>query len=109
MQATLCAFTVETIARAIEQLAHDAPLRVLVCGGGARNRYLMETLTVRLAPHPVQSTTAHGIDPDYVEAAAFAWLARQRVHGGVVWLTTSARPAARYLGAIYEPRAVIDA
>lgn len=104
VQATLCAFTVETVARAVEQSAHDAPLRVLVCGGGARNRYLMETLATRLAPRPVGSTAAHGIDPDYVEAAAFAWLARQRVHGEVVWLTTNKRPTPRHLGVVYEPR-----
>lgn len=37
----------------------------------------MERLAARLRPRPVRSTATLGIDPDWVEAALFAWLARQ--------------------------------
>jgi len=105
VQATLCALTVETIAQAVERAVPDGDPEVLVCGGGARNGHLMEALARRLAPRPVASTAVHGVDPDYVEACAFAWLARQRLHGAAVWLVTAEQPAPRHLGVVYEPRA----
>jgi anhydro-N-acetylmuramic acid kinase len=49
-----------------------------VCGGGAHNDLLMERLNA-LTAHgmAVSSTDKLGIAPDWIEAAAFAWLAKQ--------------------------------
>ncbi len=101
VQATLLALTVESIAQA---LARHAPAcqRLLVCGGGLHNRALMEALERRLAPLPIHSTAEYGLDPDWVEAAAFAWLAHrtlQGLPGNLPEVTGAAGP--RVLGAIY--------
>lgn len=76
VQATLAMLTVETISTAI---ARELPTHgeVFVCGGGAHNGLLMEWLARRLQPRRVRDTTILGVDPDWVEAALFAWLARQ--------------------------------
>jgi anhydro-N-acetylmuramic acid kinase len=98
---TLNAFTAHTIAEAL--LANNAPLDdVFVCGGGVHNALLMQHLQ-RLLPCPVQSTAVLGVDPDYVEAMAFAWLAQQCMEGkpgNVVEVTGAKGP--RILGAIYQ-------
>lgn len=52
-----------------------------MCDGGAFNRYLMQRLASRLAGISVSTTQEYGIAPDRVEAAVFAWLARQRLAG----------------------------
>ncbi len=76
--ATLCELTASTIALAIRQ---HAPLteHILVCGGGVNNTTLFRRLKELMAPSPVESSKAAGIDPDWVEAIAFAWLAKQTV------------------------------
>ncbi|MEJ2688052.1 MAG: anhydro-N-acetylmuramic acid kinase [Gammaproteobacteria bacterium] len=101
VQATLCALTAETIAAAIEDQA-PAARRVLVCGGGAYNGELMKRLGARLGSRIVQSTAAYGVDPEWVEAVAFAWLARQTLAGqpGNLPAVTGAR-GERVLGAVY--------
>lgn len=77
VQATLSELTAASIAAAINEFGAD---EVYVCGGGARNADLMRRIARRVAPTPVQSTSALGIDPQAVEALAFAWLAHQRVN-----------------------------
>lgn len=101
VQASLLALTVETIAREVE--ASDAQ-RVLVCGGGARNRALMQALAERMTPVPVEDTSAYGIAPEWVEAAAFAWLARETLAGrpGNLPAVTGASQAV-VLGGTWEP------
>ncbi|MBP1475016.1 anhydro-N-acetylmuramic acid kinase [Frateuria sp. MAH-13] len=101
VQATLLELTAHTVADAIEACAPTAT-DVLVCGGGVHNSRLMARLAEWLAPRRVASTATHGIDPDYLEAAAFAWLARQRVLGlpGNLPAVTGAR-GPRVLGALY--------
>ncbi|GMR08392.1 MAG: anhydro-N-acetylmuramic acid kinase [Gammaproteobacteria bacterium] len=76
VQASLCELTARSIADAI---IHTAPAvdEVLVCGGGARNVALMYRLQSILHPAIVQSTEDHGLSPDWVEAVAFAWLAKR--------------------------------
>ena len=76
VQATLMALTVETIADAVRDHAADCS-ELLACGGGVHNDELMGRLRGALDPLLVSSTADHGLDPDYVEAAAFAWLARR--------------------------------
>ncbi|MGH8159689.1 MAG: anhydro-N-acetylmuramic acid kinase [Rhodanobacter sp.] len=106
VQATLLELTARSVATAIEQHAPDAG-EVLACGGGVHNGTLMRRLGELLAPRALYSTARHGIDPDFLEATAFAWLARQRLLGlpGNLPAVTGAR-GPRVLGAIYSAPAV---
>ena len=54
---------------------------VYVCGGGALNDYLMQRLQAHLPHCVVETTSALGLEPTWVEAVAFAWLARQTLIG----------------------------
>ena len=101
VQATLLELTARSVNRAIMQHAPDVE-DVLVCGGGVHNGRLMQRLAELLAPCALCSTQRHGIDPDFLEATAFAWLARQRLLGlpGNLPAVTGAR-GPRVLGAIY--------
>lgn len=76
VQNTLTELTAISIANEINNngLCH----RVLVCGGGAFNSFLMERIQAHLLESPVESTANYGLDPSHVESAAFAWLAKQR-------------------------------
>lgn len=100
IQATLVELTAMTIVAGIERTAPpDAEL--IVCGGGAHNAYLLERLGAR-ADRAVRTTAALGLDPDWVEGAAFAWLARARLRGepGNVPSVTGARQSV-VLGGLY--------
>jgi len=76
IQATLTQLSIESMASAIETHSHDCD-EVYVCGGGAFNAYLMHGLDNRLNNIKIKTTSELGIDPEWVEAAAFAWLAKQ--------------------------------
>jgi anhydro-N-acetylmuramic acid kinase len=104
VQATLLALTVRSIADALDPAACGGLREVLVCGGGVHNRALIDALGAALAPAIVHSTAAAGVDPDFVEAATFAWLARERLDGrpGNLPAVTGAR-GPRVLGAIHPP------
>ncbi|KRA46243.1 anhydro-N-acetylmuramic acid kinase [Pseudoxanthomonas sp. Root630] len=80
VQATLLELTARTVADALQMTQPDTR-RVLVCGGGVHNAALMARLAAHLPQAVVESTTAHGLDPDYVEAMGFAWLARETLAG----------------------------
>lgn len=101
VQASLCALTAETIAAALRR-EQPRTGRLLVCGGGVHNAALLDAIATRLPDVAVESTAAHGIDPDFVEAAGFAWLARETLSGraGNLPAATGAR-GARVLGAIH--------
>lgn len=101
VQATLLELTVRSIVAAIDAHASDAE-DVLICGGGVHNRVLVQRLRELLQPRVLGSTADYGVDPDYLEAAAFAWLARQRLLGlpGNLPAVTGAR-GPRVLGAIH--------
>ncbi len=101
VQATLLALTVRSVAEAIARHAGDAAA-VLVCGGGVHHRLLMQGLAEWLAPRVVRSTASFGVDPDQLEATAFAWLARQRLLGlpGNLPEVTGAQ-GPRVLGAVF--------
>jgi anhydro-N-acetylmuramic acid kinase len=94
IQATLCALTAQSILDAIQQFAPRTQ-RILVCGGGIHNRELLRRLGDNQGGMMVESTQQHGIDPDWVEAIAFAWLAKQRLDGkpGNIPAVTGARQA----------------
>lgn len=76
IQATLADLTAASVAGAIRQ---HCPGDVLVCGGGAHNRHLLRRLRALLPDTPVRSTAEFGLDPDWIEAVLFAWLARERM------------------------------
>jgi anhydro-N-acetylmuramic acid kinase len=103
VQATLLELTARAAAEALARHCSGA-LRLIVCGGGVHNRALMARLRELLAPMPVDSSAEHGVDPLLVEAAAFAWLARQALGEKPSNLpsVTGAR-GARVLGAVYPP------
>jgi anhydro-N-acetylmuramic acid kinase len=103
VQATLLEFTVASIARAIEEsCAH--PDDVFVCGGGVNNAAMMSRLREFLPASRLSSTAMRDIDPDAIEAVAFAWLARQRLNLESVPVTTGPGATARILGAVYVPK-----
>lgn len=102
VQATLAALTVSAIAQALERECPGAR-EVYLCGGGARNPALASGLAQALAPRKVAATDALGLPAEWVEASAFAWLARQALRGepGNLPAVTGAR-GPRILGAIYR-------
>lgn len=102
VQATLLQLTAQTIARAIRGFLPQAQ-EAYVCGGGTYNRELMATLAKTLSGMTVATTETLGMPPDWVEAAAFAWLAHLTLEGepGNVPTVTGARHAA-ILGGIYK-------
>ncbi|MDN5780910.1 MAG: anhydro-N-acetylmuramic acid kinase [Luteimonas sp.] len=103
VQATLLALSAHTVADAL-RATQPATTRVIACGGGVHNRALMAALADALPGCVVESSAAHGLDPDAVEAMGFAWLARQALHGlpGNLPSVTGAR-GPRVLGGIYPP------
>lgn len=78
VQATLAELTATTLAMAVRTHA-PATQRLIVSGGGAFNADLLARLERGLPGITVDTTSAHGIEPDHVEALAFAWLARRRL------------------------------
>ena len=101
IQATLSELTARTAATAILENA-PAIDDVLVCGGGVHNTDLLQRLTAYLSGTTVESTAAHGLDPDWVEAAAFAWLAKRRIEGKTGNLPEVTGASRReILGAVY--------
>jgi len=100
VQATLLELTARGIADAAQ--AHCNGFNALyICGGGVHNTALMKRLA-DLAGKPVHSTASLGIDPDWMEALAFAWLAKQCLEGkpgNLPAVTGASGP--RILGAIY--------
>lgn len=102
VQATLCELTAKTIAMAIESIAAGTQ-EALVCGGGVHNTDLMRRLSANLPAALVDSTAEYGLDPDWVEACAFAWLAMRALDnlpGNAPGVTGASRAA--ILGAIYS-------
>jgi anhydro-N-acetylmuramic acid kinase len=101
IQNTLAEFTVSPCVAAVNSYGKDSK-RLVVCGGGAFNQHLMARLQAGLPQCRVESSALHGLPPLQVEAAAFAWLARQTqlgLPGNLPSVTGAAGP--RVLGAIY--------
>lgn len=101
VQATLLELTARSIRDAL--LASQPETQdILVCGGGAHNAALMQRLQDLLPECQVTSTADYGVEPDWIEAMAFAWLAHCCLEG-----IPANRPSVtgaqgpRILGAIY--------
>ena len=101
VQATLQEYTAETVVDAVKRYAPGASL--YLCGGGAHNAALMGAMRRRLASSQVASTQALGLNPDFVEAIAFAWFAKNTLEGRTssAGSVTGAR-GARILGGVYR-------
>jgi anhydro-N-acetylmuramic acid kinase len=106
VQATLTALTAETIADAIADLTQSFD-DIFVCGGGVFNTQLINHLNQSLCgshQSAVKSTLDIGLDPKWVEACAFAWLAGRRIEnktGNLPAVTGASQPAV--LGGLYMP------
>jgi anhydro-N-acetylmuramic acid kinase len=101
VQATLCELTARSIADAINAYAAQADT-VIVCGGGVHNTTLMFRLQALLEHRQVRSSEDYDLDPDWLEAIGFAWLAKRTLEGlpGNLPAVTGARHPV-VLGAIY--------
>ncbi|ORU92403.1 MAG: anhydro-N-acetylmuramic acid kinase [Cycloclasticus sp. symbiont of Poecilosclerida sp. N] len=75
---SLCELTAICIRRSVQQL--PSVDKVLICGGGANNLNLLSRLN-ELMDGPVSTTKSYGVSPDWLEAIAFAWLAKQTMEG----------------------------
>jgi anhydro-N-acetylmuramic acid kinase len=99
---TLTEFTAIAIAQSYQQFLPKFPDRVLLCGGGSRNDYLVQRLQHHLAPAEVTDTDAAGLNADFKEAIAFAVLGYLRLQehpGNLPRVTGASHPV--LLGRIY--------
>lgn len=99
IQATLTELTAKTIADNIDNHCDE----LFICGGGIHNIFLIDRLKYHLPNLRIASTEALGINPDWMEAIAFAWLAKQTMEekAGNLPITTGAI-GFRILGATYQ-------
>ena len=101
VQATLTLFSVMSVKEAIAQYATDTD-EIIVCGGGVHNSHLMQLLEQHMPQYEIHSSADYNIDPDYIEAMAFAWLAKQTLEhksGNLPDVTGATR--AVILGGVY--------
>jgi anhydro-N-acetylmuramic acid kinase len=101
VQATLLALSAHAISNAIKQFCAGAA-EIYLCGGGAHNLTLVQHLKNDLPDCRIALTDQLGIGADWLEAIAFAWLARQNLHGlsaNLPEVTGARHPC--ILGAIY--------
>ena len=101
VQASLATLTALSLSSALRTWCGPAD-ELFVCGGGAHNQTLLAALTAALPGTRIGLTDELGLPADWVEAVAFAWLARQTLDGrpGNLPEVTGAR-GPRILGAIY--------
>jgi len=102
VQRTLIEFTAQVIANTLKQETNDHPCNVFLCGGGVRNAFLKERITLLLPNYNISSTCTLGIDAQLVEATAFAWLAKQTLNqlpGNIKAVTGASHR--KILGGIY--------
>ena len=111
IQATLLELTAQSIINAVNTLPKPVT-EIYICGGGAHNKALMSRLraltatpdekTGEMLAAKIKNTVELGIAAEWVEAAAFAWLAKQTIEGntGNLRRATGANSEV-ILGAIY--------
>ena len=102
VQATLLALTCHSIADAVHRHCMGAK-EIYLCGGGARNGAMLDMLRQLLPECHIEPTDALGVSADWVEAIAFAWLARQTLHripASLPAVTGARHPS--ILGAIHQ-------
>lgn len=98
IQRTLLELTVKSI---ISDLKNRNIKMLIVCGGGVRNKFLMQRLD-ELCLCEIKSSDELGVSSEYLEAMAFAWLAYKRVHNETVELkSVTGASKNSLLGGIY--------
>lgn len=102
IQATLLMLTAVTVGQAIAQYKTYQPSYMVLCGGGVHNKALQRAIQQQVTDIPVISSAQWGIDPDFIEAMMFAWLADKTIRNVPMDLTalTGARKPV-ILGAVY--------
>lgn len=101
IQATLVEFTAKTLCNDIKKYANSSS-HIYICGGGAHNTYLLNRIKQGLNTKQVSTTENLGLNPNWVEACAFAWLAYRTMNkqsGNLPAVTGASHPVV--LGAIY--------
>lgn len=102
--ATLTAFTAESVALACRRVLKDKPFRLVVCGGGEKNRTLMRMLLERLPQADLRTSRELGVDGRSLESQCFAWFAVRtlnRLTSSLPEATGAVRAAV--LGALHMP------
>lgn len=104
VQATLVELTARSVAHAVARFTVGCT-RVIVCGGGRLNGHLMARLAAAFEATSITTTDALGYNGDWIEAAAFAWLAHRAAVGrpGNLPTVTGAR-GERMLGGLFPGR-----
>lgn len=103
VQATLTELTAQSIVNAID-INIDKECEIIICGGGAYNKYLLARITALAKKHKVFIANDFGIDANWIEAVAFAWFAKQAMNKKQTDLegaTMAGKPST--LGGIYYP------
>jgi len=99
IQATLTELTAVTISKEVAANCDE----LFICGGGIHNQFLVERIQHHLQKIKIGSTEELGIHPDWMEAMAFAWLAKQTMEGKTSNLTeVTGAKGKRILGAIHQ-------
>ena len=102
VQATLAQVTVISLIESINFL-NLSNENIYLCGGGVHNDFLCSEIN-KQSKARVSTTLELGIDPDYVEAICFGWLAKQRIENKSFDLSEiTGSKGEVYLGRIYEP------
>ena len=102
VQATLLQVTVLSLMNSINSL-QLSDQNIYLCGGGIHNELLCKEINKNCKTE-VKTTSELGIDPDYLEAICFAWLAKQRIDKKSFDLNRITGSKGKvYLGRIYNP------
>lgn len=98
IQRTLLELTVQSITKDVK---NTDVTTLIVCGGGAKNTFLLQRLQ-ELLECKVQTSDSFGVSSEYMEAMAFAWLGYKRLQGEAIDLcsVTGAKKNS-ILGALY--------
>lgn len=99
IQATLTELTAQSIA---DNISIDCD-ELFICGGGVHNKFLIERLKFHLPQINIDSTEVLGIHPNWMEAIAFAWLAKRTIESNTSNLPeVTGALGKRILGAIHQ-------
>ena len=100
VQTTFCELTATTIISEIEKLSSTAT-EIIVCGGGRLNKYLISRLE-ELGDKHISLSEEYSIDGDYIEAAAFAWLAFNKLNDlSIDWPPVTGASKSGKLGVVF--------
>ena len=104
VQATLTALTAQTISNAIQAWAPNTS-RILLCGGGSSNPFLISQLQISLPNIPLETTSKYGIPEEWMEAMAFAWYAKRKLESKPANIPSVTGASKKViLGNVYQPK-----